>query len=142
MNGARPKKPRRRVLEPGINLTPLLDAIFNLIFFFLLATTLREEELGAEVALPSSEVGRVAESKADSITLTADDRIFFRGEEIIEEVLELEMRALAGRGVREIAIRGDTDASIGLLRSVMDVCTRSGLEAISLLADSRDELLP
>ena len=43
--------------ESEVNLTPMLDVIFNLLFFFILATTLRQDYLEIAVDLPSMEHG-------------------------------------------------------------------------------------
>ena len=53
--------PRRREkgigvlgVSGGLNLTPLLDIIFNLIFFFILATNIRDREQYMEIQIPSA----------------------------------------------------------------------------------------
>jgi len=120
-------------LEPGINLTPLLDAIFNLVFFFLLATTLRREEVEARVQLPPAESGLSRPAPMPELTVDAHETIYLNGVTIAdEEKLEAELAQLASEGVREIAIRGDETVRYGLIRRLMDLCGRAGLDALYL----------
>jgi biopolymer transport protein ExbD len=123
---------RRRLLQPGINLTPLLDAIFNLIFFFLLVTTLRKEEVAAQVRLPRSESTGQAGSGAPAIVLDAEGRIYFQGREVIEEELELHLQTLRREGIDEITERSDGEAIVDRLMKLIDICKRVGLDAIYL----------
>lgn len=125
---------RRHTLTPGINLTPMLDAIFNLVFFFLLATTLREDEFQTEISLPESDTAVQTAGADRTITLDADGIIYFGGRAMVAEELELELANLARGGQTSIAIRCDTKLDFGLAYSVMDICVRSGIE-VSLVAD-------
>jgi biopolymer transport protein ExbD len=100
---------RRRRIPTGINLTSLLDAIFNLVFFFLLATTLRREEGQARVELPRSETAAVAEDVRDSIWLDAQGRVFYREREMQDGELARELERMVAAGTRELTIRGDTN---------------------------------
>ncbi len=126
---------RRRRIATGINLTSLLDAIFNLVFFFLLATTLRQEEGQARVQLPQSDTAETISLDRKAVSLDAEGRIFYGDKPIQEAELELEMRRLAENGVKEIMIRGDRDVGLGRVYSVMDLCRKSGLEAVSLVSE-------
>lgn len=46
--------------EEELNLTPLLDCIFILVFFFLVATTIRDEEAQLEVQIPRADIEATA----------------------------------------------------------------------------------
>lgn len=126
---------RRRRIATDINLTSLLDAILNLVFFFLLATTIRHEESQARVQLPKSSTATPASEDTKSISLDAQGRIFYGEEQVEDAELESRLRALAAEGVREVMIRGDANVGLGRVYAVMDICRRSGLEAISLISE-------
>lgn len=128
---------RRSILAPGINLTPLLDVIFNLLFFFLLATTLRNEEAQTEITLPDSDMAVRADSGQLAIDLNAQGEIFYQGRPMVAEELELEMIALVQEGETEVLIRGDRDVGLGKVYAVMDLCRRAGLKAVSLQAEPK-----
>lgn len=125
---------RRHTLTPGINLTPMLDAIFNLVFFFLLATTLRKDEFATEISLPESDTAVQAAGADQTITIDADGKIYFGGRSMVAEELELELTNLARGGRTSVSIRCDKELDFGLAYAVMDICARNGIE-VSLMAD-------
>lgn len=132
---------RRRLLAPGINLTPLLDVIFNLVFFFLLATTLRRDELQTEVQLPSSETASRGSGEFESVAVDKDGNTYYRGELVTEEELQDALNRLADSGVSQITIRGDEGLELGRLYEIMDLCHRARLR-ISLLSRPSAEAGP
>ena len=130
---ARDQTHRRVRLTPGIALTPMLDVIFNLIFFFILATTIRDETFQMSILLPSSgSAGQSVEEQAPAITLDPEGRTYFKGRPMVDAELELELNYIAGKGGREIAIRGDRRVDYGRVVEVMDICRRSGILDIAL----------
>jgi len=127
------RKSKRRHLvawagEDTINLTPLLDVIFNLIFFFLLATTLKQTRAFLEVRLPHATRSQVAEApkKTLVITLTGEDRIFVETRELTLEELERELRETAPGDVDRMILRGDAMAHHQAVVRVLDACARAG----------------
>jgi biopolymer transport protein ExbD len=121
---------RRRLLAPGINLTPLLDAILNLTFFFLVATTLRRNESALEVALPAAETARTTEgSSLPSITLDAAGRLHYDDRSWSLNDLETELRSLPAQGIYEVDIRGDEEVDFGRVVELTDACKRAGLRS-------------
>lgn len=132
---AAPRVRRRRILGPGINLTPLLDAILNLTFFFLVATTLRKQEGQLTVALPAAETAKAAAGSAKpSVTLDSEGRIFFEEQEFTEEEFEARMREIVAEGNLEVDIRGDKTVEFGRVVRVMDLCKKAGMEAANWIA--------
>lgn len=127
---------RRSALPAGVNLTPLLDAMFNLVFFFLLATTLRTEEVQTQVTLPQSARAPEVAPEIPTVSIDQEGRIFFRGRQVVAEELELELIQLASGGETEIMIRGDQDVGLGRVYEIMDLARRAGLKAVSLQAEA------
>jgi biopolymer transport protein ExbD len=129
MSDARTLHKHRR-LEPGINLTPMLDMIFNLIFFFILATQLRQQDFEIMVNLPRA--GSATERQSESepppvIAVDAGGRLYYKGQAVVEAVLLLELHHLASRGQTRILVRGDAAAPYGRIVEVWDWCRQAGL---------------
>lgn len=138
MSGPARRPRRRRLLAPGINLTPLLDAILNLTFFFLVATTIRKEEAAVNIALPESQTAAAVPGAArPSISIDGAGEILYEGRRLEEAELELTLRGLAAKGRTEIDIRGDEQADYGRVFRLMDLCRKAGLKAVNL--DARKE---
>ncbi len=130
------------VSEDSINLTPLLDVIFNIIFFFILATTIREAKSFLEVQLPSSSeaAAREAETATLIITVTDTNRIYLNEREVTPKDLEVMLREQDVANVREIIIRGDAKAYNQTIVDVLDACARAGHYAVSIEVKGRELL--
>ena len=130
------------VAEDSINLTPLLDVIFNIIFFFILATTIREAKSFLEVQLPSSSeaAAREAETATLIITVTDTNRIYLNEREVTPKALEALLREQDVANVREIIIRGDAKAYNQTIVDVLDACARAGHYAVSIEVKGRELL--
>lgn len=125
---------RRRRLQPGINLVPMLDMVFNLLFFFLLATDFRQSLAHMEVRLPSAAPGQPAATPEEdaTITLDAESRIYYRDREVVPEELDLELHVLAAKGTTRIVVRGDERVNYGKVVEVMNRCKAAGLTEVQL----------
>lgn len=127
---------RRARMEPGFNLTPMLDMIFYLLFFFIMATKMRDDnERQMAVRLPAAAGAVATEIKkeaAPSITLGPDGKIFFKSRSMVKEELDLELRHLLGKGQTEIAIRGDERVNYGRVVEVMGWCKLAGMKSVML----------
>ena len=133
IRAARPPRRRRR-LEAGITLTPMLDVIFNLIFFFVLTTTIRQEMTQLPVRLPEAASSQAAAATATpTLVLDAEGRLYFDDRYVADSELELLLRDLAAGGGTEIRLRGDKEAQWERVVRVMDICRKVGM---GLLADT------
>lgn len=130
------------VSEDSINLTPLLDVIFNLIFFFILATTIREAKSFLEVQLPSSSeaAAREAETATLIITVTDTNKIYLNEREVTPKDLEALLKEHGAPKVKEIIIRGDAKAYNQTIVDVLDACARAGRYAVSIEVKGRELL--
>ncbi len=99
----------------------MIDVVFLLIVFFLVATTFQKLEREMEVSVPKSDTGRQIDESRDPIVVNIldDGRVVVGG-----EVLELE--DLQAMLAREVAVRQETKALIRAhsklpFQSVVDV---------------------
>jgi biopolymer transport protein ExbD len=137
-------KRRRRLTwsgEESINLTPLLDMIFNLIFFFILATTLRQSKAFLEVRLPQSSQAALQniQKKTIVITLTREDRIFIGEKELTVESLEEELKNIPPNEIERLILQGDAMAHHEAVVKVLDACARAGHTGVSVEVKHREE---
>lgn len=117
-----------------VPLTPLVDIIFILIVFFLVATTFYSEERDLKVELPEGTEGEmiVREEKQfvinvrESGVIVVGKRILSLGE------LETDLQRIAKEHGTKVEIRGDTDARHGTIMAVMDLCKRCGISNYAL----------
>ncbi|QDT92459.1 ExbD/TolR family protein [Gimesia algae] len=131
-----PTRPR----QPGIrfNITPLIDIVFLLVVFFLAATHLTQNEKLEAVELPEASQN---ESEPDEtprrmiITITLDENLHLRGNEISPEELEAQLLALdeSKRHEMEIRIRGDRRIPYQIVEPVLISCARAGISNVKFL---------
>lgn len=121
--------------EPRLELTPMIDVIFQLLIFFMVATTFQDEERELDVDLPQAETGSSLSADLDEIVinLKRDGGIVVSGQEVDEAGLA---RLLASAAERDpetpVTIRGDRLVHHENVVSVMDACGMAGLTALSL----------
>lgn len=121
---------RRRATE--VELTPLIDVVFQLLVFFLLTSAFINP--GITVNLPDAETGATADDATMSISIDEAGNLFVGQEQVTFEELEarLELQADVDSDVT-VAIWGDIDVRYGLFMRIMDLCRASGLTKIVLM---------
>lgn len=122
--------PGRRPASSVINLTPLIDCMFLLVIFILLAARF-EPEGGIPVDLPRARAKEAAKVVTIDLTVTADGRMYLGQDETAIADLErgiVAARAAAGdpEGERVVlVINGDKDALHGRIVEALDAAARA-----------------
>jgi len=125
------KKERRRT---DVDITPLLDVIFLLLVFFMVATTFHEETRAIDVTLPRAENPKIItmNEKVLSVPTSSDDRFFLNEDEV--EPTDLR-KALNDRiietGFKHVLVKGDRDAKYQNIAAVIDALSALEVEGIS-----------
>jgi len=122
--------------EATLNLAPMIDVVFLLLIFFMVATTFVEKEKEMSVDLPLADSGAAVDHPAEEIVinLTADGRILVGGVETDRDgLLETLQRAARRDAETPVTIRGDKRAYHEQVVGVMDVCRLAGLTNLGLM---------
>lgn len=129
---------RRRYLtdseEGGLNLTPLLDVIFNLIFFFVVATTIRTEESFFDLTLPTARQGdtRTERETIPQVTVLAGGELLLDGEPVTAEALPDLLRARVETMTTPRAIiSADALATTQHSMAAMDLIREAGITELA-----------
>jgi biopolymer transport protein ExbD len=121
--------------EPGINMTPMIDVVFQLLIFFMLATTYIDPEKVLDLKLPEAESGAEPLTQNDEIIINVlrDGRFVLSGQELGKDALSDALKRAAQRS-REtpVTIRGDRLVHHEAIVSVMDACGIAGLVNLSV----------
>ncbi len=121
--------------ELALNLAPMIDVVFLLLIFFMVATTFSEQEKQMELDLPSAESGEVAAPETEDIEVYVlrDGRIQIEGEVVNQDrMVEIFARAARTNPETPVTIRGDKVAQLQVVNDVMDACRISGLRDIGI----------
>ena len=136
---------RARLLAHGVSLdmTPMIDVVFLLIIFFMMASELTSLQSAGEVTLPEAHEARLP-ARVDryrlTVTILASGALLVAGENrtLVElrSVLRQEAEAAreAGRPLPSVHVRADRGASYGRLRLVMRECVALGIRELSFAA--------
>jgi len=117
----------------SIPFTPLLDIIFILIIFFLVATTFYSEERDLEIKLPEGTEGSLLKDKDTVFVINIREKGAIVVNEDILTFAQLSQRLEKVRmEKRRVEIRGDTNARHGRIMAVMNLCKRSGIQDYAL----------
>ncbi|MCL2001591.1 MAG: biopolymer transporter ExbD [Planctomycetes bacterium] len=128
---------RRRLASTVINLTPLIDCMFLLVIFIMIAARF-EPESGIAVDLPKARAGEAQKIESINLVITSDGRIFFDMDEVAVEDLErriVETRTAAGDPDGEdivLVLHGDKDAQHGRIVEVLDAAARARQKKVTI----------
>ncbi|MDZ7828898.1 MAG: biopolymer transporter ExbD [Halofilum sp. (in: g-proteobacteria)] len=122
--------PRRR--PAGIRLTPLIDVVFILLVFFMLASSFMDWR-AFELGLPPADAAPDPASNPIVVQVTADGRLELDGAPVAAEQLAEGVRErLAGDPERVVLVRAAPDAPVGATVRALDRLQAGGIEAASL----------
>jgi len=114
-----------------LNLTPMIDVVFQLLIFFLVAAKYEAAENQMGLVLPKADEAMARISKPKEITINVDreGKIFVGGRNLNDPaLLELLKQAQADNpGRQAVVIRGDANAPLQHVVSVMNVCAKADI---------------
>src|SRR5688572_17948704 len=93
-----------------LDFVPMVDVLFNLLIFFLLATSLQQAEREMQIALPQSRAAgpMTAALKEIILNVTADGRVIIAGTQIPEDSLsDMLKTAVVANPAQKVSVRGD-----------------------------------
>lgn len=123
--------------ELSLNLAPMIDVVFLLLIFFMVATTFAEKTKTLEVDLPTAESGETSSEPMEEVVvdLAKDGLIRIAGEIVDDERMrEIFARAARANPDTPVQIRGDRASELQSVTSVMDACAGAGLGNIGIMA--------
>jgi biopolymer transport protein ExbD len=115
----------------SIDLTPIIDMVFLLLIFFLVATTFHQTEREMQIALPeAAAAGPISMALREIvINIDAEGQIVVGGERRSPEDLRtIVSEAVAGNPDQKVTVRGDKSASYGTVAVVLDICKGAGIQ--------------
>lgn len=114
-----------------LNLTPMIDVVFQLLIFFLVAAKFEEEERNMPLPLPqaSEAMPRLAKPKEIFINVDQAGRILLGGKVLtpIDLLAQLKQAQANNPGRQSVIIRGDERCDLKHVVAVMNVCARADI---------------
>lgn len=118
-------------LSTSIEMTPIIDMVFLLLIFFLVATTFHQTEREMQIALPvaSSSAPISAVLKELIVNVDVDGRIIVAGRTVeAEELRSIVTQAVTVNPEQKVTVRGDRGTAYANIIVVLDICKGAGID--------------
>lgn len=124
-----------------LEMTPLIDVVFLLLIFFLVATTFEDIDTGIKIDLPQSTIREVKTVKEVQLSLTNSKDIFLKyqdGKEnkkilIKKANLKKELsKVLSEAENKAVVISGDKTLDYGFIVEIMTLSKEAGAEQLDI----------
>ncbi len=128
-----------------MDMTSMIDIVFLLISFFMIAVNFSNAEQNAFIRLPKSELAvppKVPPDEALSLQVTEDGLVLFNNQEYeiddLERPLSFERRLYDLRGIDPktvvVLVRGDGRCETGKIQRILKECQEQNFETFNLKA--------
>ncbi len=132
---------KSRVLD-SLSMTPLIDVIFILLFFFLVTAHFAQEDRELPVQLPSSKsaIPMTMEPQILIVGIDESGQFVIDGKTLSIEVVETVIRqAVTDNPISQtVIIRGDRRVPFQHVVSVMDICQRLKVPAYKVTTSAQE----
>ena len=126
---------RRETEAPGINLTPMIDVVFLLVIFFMVATKFSEAEGRIDVQVPIEGQLRSLTRQPDGrvVTLVADGNTLLDDVPMSLDQIQQTLRSqVAEYPDLRVALRGQQNLTHGQYMNTLRAIRRSGVTNIGV----------
>jgi biopolymer transport protein TolR len=127
----------RKLPEPEINITPLVDVVLVLLIIFMVIGPSLEH--GERVELPSIlRPDKVQKKDPITVTVGAGGKLFYEKEAVDDAALKEKLRALHDEQPdKRVVLKGDSAVGYARIRDVFAMAQDTGHTAIALVASKR-----
>jgi biopolymer transport protein ExbD len=129
-------------LATGLELTPMIDVVFLLMIFFLVASKLEEADRIIDVVLPKASAAKPLTSQPAEFIINIDrDGEYYAGAKPVtfQELAALLVQAAADNpGRQQVIVRADENTLHKFVVGAMNACVQAGIEDYQVQS-ARDE---
>jgi len=123
----------------SINMTPLIDIIFNLLIFFMIIAAISTK--GISLDLPEAESSEKMPSKSWEIIINEHGQIVFNDTVItlprLNKILSAERVQAEEKRVETIILRANRNVPFGSFVAVMDAARKSGFHDLVIATEAK-----
>ena len=132
---------KRRQGSLILEMTPLIDVVFLLLIFFLVATTTEDLRSGIKIELPQSSSKEVTNAKELQITIADDKDIYlsYKDQEASKQIkieksaLKEELKnRLSETEKKNVLISADKKVDYGYVVEIMSIAKESGASSLDI----------
>jgi len=115
-----------------VDFVPMVDVLFNLLIFFLLATSFYQVEREMNIALPQAGAAGPITAAMREIIINVDDEgaAWVAGRRVEDADLgEMVRTAVETNPEQKVSVRGDRSTAYANVARVLDICKGAGVSA-------------
>ena len=141
------KIPQSRTRRLGVDLTPMIDVVFQLIIFFLVSSQMAQREAALPLKLPEADSSveslEISTSRL-TVNLREDGSLSVGGRDVLVSELEgIFAKAIEVKGEDvEVRIRASREAGYRHAEQVLLACTRQGIWNVTFAVYRREGSSP
>jgi biopolymer transport protein ExbD len=120
-----------------IDMVPMVDCIMVLVIFLMVSSAFVSDP-GVEVQKPDVSGTINGDQNALLVAITADNRIYFDGQEIRTDQVALVLKQAAIGRSPAVIIRGDRASNLGIFATVYTEAKRSGIQHVQFATARAD----
>ena len=124
-------KARQVDQELSLELTPLIDMVFLLLIFFLVATTFHQEEREMQIALPVATSAGPISALLQELVVNVDEEgnIILGGRRMEpQDLRSMIAEAVEVNPQQKVTVRGDRRTAYANIVTVLDICKGAGIQ--------------
>jgi len=129
-------------LGKGLEMTPMIDIVFLLMIFFLVASKLDEADRAIDVVLPQAAAAKPLTTRPREFVINIDRTgNYFAGARPVrlEELKDLLVQTAADNPARQtVIVRADEEVAHKFVVAAMDACVQAGIDDYQVQAASDD----
>jgi biopolymer transport protein ExbD len=126
-----------------VQMEPLIDCMFLLLIFFLVATTLKTIEEELDIELPRADAAVEAPVEEDTLVISLDrDGVFYLGADPVSPgalLNRIKKESDESRGQRKVKINGDRKVPFQSVVEVFELCRIGQLNNIAVHVNDFDK---
>jgi len=114
-----------------LDFVPMVDTLFNLVIFFLLATTIKQAEREMQIALPHAAAAAPITMALREFIVNVDEqgKLFVVGRQVTPDELQQMVHDLvAANPAQKVTVRGDRNTAYANIVTALDICKNAGIQ--------------
>ena len=124
----------KKGLASTLDLTPIVDVVFNLLIFFALSLNFAVTSGGINVKLPKASSAEPVRAEELTINLTADGKMYLNDKVITLERLSQKLKEKQNKD-SIVVIRADSLVTHGRVVEAMDTVRSNGFSRLAIAVD-------
>jgi len=125
------RKYRVKKADLDMNLAPLIDVVFLLLIFFMVASTINMNEVQATIKLPGTDTVEGKSMKEIVLYITKEGQVFLEKEKIgWEQLPDILYQCMIKNEAKEVTVYADREVGFQYIVNMLDIANQLKINQI------------